>query len=584
MEISENADDSYDMFLSTFTSLYNQCFPLKSVLINKRSNRRPWMTPDLLKLCRKRLKMYRNYKKHPTEHLNRKYKRYRNFVTIKLRQAKSEYYQIKFNGVKNNIKATWRLINQILRKNGKISQISSISTSEKVITDDVEIANEFNEFFVNIGQKLLSQQSVEPMDTCTFDSYLNRPNIHSIFFNPIVPSEILDVVSNMKNNTSSGIDDISICVVKKVISIICRPLCQIFNISLSTGVVPKQMKIARVTPIHKQGKNDNVNNYRPISVLALFDKILERCVYNRLIAFVDKHSLLFKNQFGFRKGHSTSTAILEFINHIYNAIDKKEHTLAVFIDLSKAFDVIDHSILLYKLSYYGIRGLPLKWIASYLSEREQLTVVNGSKSQSRIVGCGVPQGSILGPLLFLLYINDLPYCTQSLNYLLFADDTSIFMSSNDIYSLFNSVNIQLKLVKLWMKANKLILNIDKTKCMLFTTSKKKHDNLALFYDNRKLELVQSTKFLGIFVDSKLSWNVHVNYVCNKMSKNIGVLSKLQFLPKNILKMLYDTLILPYLSYCSTVWGYTTRSNLKQNSHSPKKGSSHKDTFRLFSPK
>ena len=169
------------------------------------------------------------------------------------------------------------------------------------------------------------------MDTCTFDSYLNRPNIHSIFFNPIVPSEILDVVSNMKNNTSSGIDDISICVVKKVISIICRPLCQIFNISLSTGVVPKQMKIARVTPIHKQGKKDNVNNYRPISVLALFDKILERCVYNRLIAFVDKHSLLFKNQFGFRKGHSTSTAILEFINHIYNAIDKKRtHTCCVY--------------------------------------------------------------------------------------------------------------------------------------------------------------------------------------------------------------------------------------------------------------
>ena len=236
----------------------------------------------------------------------------------------------------------------------------------------------------------------------------------------------------MKNYSSSGIDDIDIKVVYyldiNVISLISNPLASIFNDCLFNVTFPTKMKIARVTPIHKNGKQNDVNNYRPISVLPIFSKILEKCIYKRIIDFLDKHNILIKHQFGFRRGHSTATAILDLIHKINQAIDNKEYALTIFIDLTKAFDVIDHLILLRKLQYYGIRGTPLKLLTSYLSDRKQQTFVDGVSSNFKEIKCGVPQGSILGPLLFLIYINDLTYSTQNdnLHYILFADDTSVF--------------------------------------------------------------------------------------------------------------------------------------------------------------
>ena len=226
----------------------------------------------------------------------------------------------------------------------------------------------------------------------------------------------------MKNDTSPGVDDVDIKVINYVICLICEPLSLIFNNCISTGIFPSKMKIARVTPIHKKGSRLDINNYRPISVLPIFSQILEKCIFNRLIDFIDKHKLLIKNQFGFRRGHTTATAILDIINKINHAIDNKEYALTIFIDLTKAFDVIDHFILKRKLYYYGIRGTPFKLLSSYLTNRQQLTKINGAESTIETITSGVLQGSILGPLLFLIFINDLPLSTQHLDYILFADE------------------------------------------------------------------------------------------------------------------------------------------------------------------
>ena len=498
-----NVDSKYNNFLRIFKVKYEKCFPLKTVCI-KNSNKTPWMTKELQKLCRKKSTLYKKYLKNKTVYED-KFKKFRNYVTLKIRQVKRKHYKSKFDKVKNNIKSTWKVIDSLINKNkNKNCNIETLDIEGRIIENKEEIVNVFNDFFVNIGLNL--QDSNEEVDTNFFKQYLKCQNNNSIFLNPVTKNEIIKIVENMKNDTSPGIDNIDIKVVKYVITLISEPISFIFNECLLDGSFPMNMKIARVTPIYKKGSKNDVNNYRPISVLRIFSKILEKCIYNRLIYFINRYNILLKNQYGFRQGHSTSTAILNLINNINKAIDNKEYAITVFIDLTKAFDVIDHSILLYKLNHYGIRGKPLQLLLSYLTDRKQLTSINGVQSQLKTIKCGVPQGSILGPLLFLIYINDLPHSTQDSSYILFADDTSVFCKGNDLQTLFNLVNLQLEKISNWMKVNKLILNVDKTNYIIFGTRNITNFNCDLYYRNDKINRVSSTKFLGVHLDEKLSWN------------------------------------------------------------------------------
>ena len=504
----------------------------------------------------------KKFLQNPTPYRKEKYSKFRNFVTIKLRQAKREYFNCKFFKVKNNIKSTWKLINKLINKEKKEDKkIESLEIENKKITNKQEIADCLNNFFVNIGMKL--QNSNENVKDHPYRNYLKTTNNSSVFFEPITINEILTIVDNLKSDTSAGIDDIDIKVVKHVISVITVPLACILNDCLTNGIFPKNMKIAKVTPIHKKGKQNDVNNYRPISVLPIFSKILEKCIYKRLIEFFDKNNILHKHQFGFRHRHSTATAILDLIHKINQAIDNKEYALTIFIDLTKAFDVIDHYLLLQKLHFYGIRGTPLKLLSSFLFGRKQMTVINGVQSDLKEIKCGVPQGSILGPLLFLIYINDLPNSTENLHYILFADDTSIFCKSSDPQTLYNHLNIQLLSISKWMKANKLILNIDKTNYMLFGTRTTIQPHFNLIYSNKIINRVSTTKFLGVHIDEKLSWNHHINNLCQILSRNVGILYKLQFLPQNVLKMLYHSFITAHVNYCSIIWGFTSKKNINR---------------------
>ena len=356
---------------------------------------------------------------------------------------------------------------------------------------------------------------------------------------PIAEDEILKIIYKFDKNKSAGHDGIGNLIVKGVAKEIVHPLTAIFNLSLSTGKVPDNLKIAKVIPIHKKDDKEIFSNYRPVSVLPCFSKILERLVFNRCTEFIENNKILNAKQFGFRVHHSTSMAIMQVVDKINDAVEKNETTIGVYLDLSKAFDTIDHDILLHKLDYYGFRGIVLDWFRDYLSKRTQYVSYNDSKSDLKTILCGVPQGSILGPLLFILYINDITNTSTLLDFLLFADDTTILYSSSDIVSKIPLVNRELTEVSNWFKANKLSVNATKTNYMImgtqYMTSMEDEgvSNVDIILDNTKLQRVDNTKFLGVTIDENLSWKNHIDGITKTISRNIGMINKLKFLSLNV---------------------------------------------------
>ena len=341
------------------------------------------------------------------------------------------------------------------------------------------------------------------------------------------------------------------------------PLSHICNLSFLEGVFPDSLKIANVIPLYKAEDPMCFNNYRPVSLLCILSKVFERLMYNRLIKFLDKFKILYEHQFGFRKGCSTHTALLALVDNLIQALDNGEYVLGVFLDFSKAFDTVDHSILLDKLYHYGVRGCAYHWFQSYLSNRSQRVTYDGVKSSLGFIKCGVPQGSILGPLLFLLYINDLSSVCKHTFPILFADDTNLFLSGKDGSSLSQKMTSELAQISDRLKANKLSLNIKKTHYMLFSGGKRPPTDLNIEIDNQKISPVFKTKLLGVVVDSKLSWKEHISYITGKIARGIGVVTKARkYLNKDSLLILYCSFIYPYLIYCNHVWGAAAKTHTR----------------------
>ena len=391
------------------------------------------------------------------------------------------------------------------------------------------------------------------------------------FLSPVDICEVIKVSKSLRSNASSGVDDISNKVVKRVINAIVLPLVHIFNLSFSSGKVPLKLKQSKVVPVFKNNDPAKFTNYRPISLLPCFSKILERLMYNRLYNFFIINKLLNNSQFGFRANHSCEHMLLQVQQKILDSFHCNKCIIGVFLDLSKAFDTMDHSILLCKLRQYGIRGIALEWFSDYLSNRTQYTHVNNTSSAICNVSIGVPQGSILGPLLFLVYINDLPKSSDLLSFYQFADDTSIFYSSNNLADTVSVLNMELTKVSDWLKANKLSLNIAKTKCIYFEKKRNKliknsasnnyhsnssvnNDNLNIYIDNNQVLQCSSTNFLGITIDKNLDWKEHISNILLKVNRNVGLISRMKYsvLKENLLT-LYYSLIVPYLNYCNIIW-------------------------------
>ena len=488
------------------------------------------------------------------------FKTFEKIVKDNIRAAKREYYFKTFTSQKNDMKKTWKTIDETLnRRKNKSKFPSEFIVNNRSIADQKEIADQFNIFFSNIGSTL--SDSIEIADsTLDFTDYLNNPTEHHFNFNTITESETLSIINKLKNKNSSGKDEISNKLLKSIKDEIAKPLTIIINQSLKTGVFPDALKIAKVKPLYKKGDNFCLNNYRPISLLPTISKIFERVMFTQLYSYLNANNLLSEQQYGFRSQHSTELACVKLVDYITTEMDniKKIKTpTAIFLDLSKAFDTLNFNILLNKLQYYGIDGISLSLIRSYLTDRFQYVQFENSESDLLEIKTGIPQGSILGPLFFSIMINDLVNSSNKFKFLMYADDTTIYFNLED-FPIENRevlINNELEKVNKWLKLNKLAVNVDKTKSMLFH-KRRPVTPIQFSMNNRIIDVVQYFNYLGIMLDADMSWKTHVAMVRNKLSRINGILHRLKYIyPQSILITLYKSLFVPHINYGSLLWGH-----------------------------
>ena len=386
----------------------------------------------------------------------------------------------------------------------------SLKINDSIESNPETLANHFNNFFTSIADNIRSNLTLSSKN---FKSFLKDKPQSSFFFNAITVDEVFNIILSLNKSKASGPYSIPDQILKLIPFEISKILANIFNSSFETGKFITALKNVKVVPVYKnKGSSLDVGNYRPISLLSNVDKIFEKIVYSRLIKYFDHKNIINKNQFGFRSKHSTNDALITITEQIRKNLDKSHFSCGTFIDLQKAFDTVDHKILLSKLDNYGIRGLSNQWFNNYLSGRKQFVSIMNHSSSSAVISHGVPQGSVLGPLLFLIYINDLPSSIKYSTTFLFADDTGILYSSPDLKDIEEKVNFDLRCLSTWLKANKIALNTTKTEVILFRDPRKSITSpIKLFLDNFELSFSSNVKYLGIFLDQLSLLNIKQNF-------------------------------------------------------------------------
>ena len=409
---------------------------------------------------------------------------------------------------------------------------------------------------MTVGERIQDSIISNNIDSMMF---MRGSTPNSFFFSNIDAQDVERIIKCFKNK-KCGLYSLPIVVLKEVADVVSPIVAKLINKCTIAGYFPRCLKVARVTPIYKNDDHSDVNNYRPISVLPTFSKIFEKVIYAQIYAFIEKYNILSKFQYGFRSKKSTVQAITNHLAYVYESLEQNNTVISIFLDFRKAFDCVDHSVLLSKLHYYGIRGIMHDWFRSYLSDREQFTVVGAAESSRRKLLCGVPQGTNLGPLLFLLFINDLPNCSELFRFTLFADDSTLTVKfSKHEFNITSTINRELINVNNWLISNKIAINPDKTKYIAFNYRNKPVIDLIRI-GNIKIKETNDIKFLGIYLDSNLKFKRHVKYISSKIAKSIGVLNKLKyFLPPVTMRTLYLTFVQPFLLYAIQNW-FSTYSN------------------------
>lgn len=480
-------------------------------------------------------------------------------VTKLVREARSQYFQGKLETDERNPKVTWSVINSVLGRTSDSSSVGRLTVGQETVTDPALIAAAFNDYFSNIGAKLASE-----FDSARdFMQHMSVFNNYEFKFDPVTVEYMISLVSSMKSS-GAGYDEIPMNIFKDNLQTLAPIITFICNSSLTSGVFPARLAKAKVTCVYKSGDPTLVSNYRPISVLPAFSKILEKVVYIQLNNYFVQNNLFSSSQFGFRGNLSTETAVHEIADILYSDFDSGRFGLGVFLDLSKAFDSLDRSILLEKLRCYGLNDSALRWFVSYFCARKQYTVIDKVSSDTLPVFYGIPQGSILGPLLFIIFVNDIVKVSSVVRFILYADDTSVLLSSSNLEQLFRSMNTELVSISRWFTNNKLTINTNKSHYVIFHRKQRPVPEISssILVDGKVVERTFQVKFLGVQLDEHLDWRKHTGHIIRKLAKYVPILYRIRNnLTEKSLKLIYNSLIYPNLIYCNSVWGACASGSL-----------------------
>lgn len=563
---NDNVNESYDIFLLKYTNLIEECSITTNQISSSRNKKlKPWMNQNLINAIRYRDKLLSKSKHSHSIDFKKYVKDYANSVKTMIRNTKNTYFKNKVEEAGKNIRKVWTTINDITNKSQKkdqdikVIEINGQEIKTELKEDSLKIANHFNTKFLN-NAKILQKKITPPQNSHEIlESVIYNRNTMSLF--PISEVDIEKAINNLKNKNSTGTDSIKTETLKNTKDLIKTPLCHIANIMFKHGEFPDKLKKAIVIPIFKGGNRKDPDHYRAVSILSNVSKIFERLIYEKILSFSDKYKLIENNQYGFKKNSSTNDAIGKLIHSINSAKDKKLLSLCLFLDLSKAFDTIPHELLLKKLNKMGIRGLAEKLIRSYLSNRSQITKVNDSLSDEGKLDVGLPQGTILSPVLFNLYVNDLLRLKLSGEIAAFADDTRLLCSEKNRSVLYKNANEDFESIKNWLAANLLTLNTDKTVFLEFNPKTCENDTA---HGITGIKRVEETKFLGVIIDDKLKWDRHVSQITTKLRKTIYKFVQLrQCVNEEVLKTVYYALVQSHLTYGIIAWGGAFQNTLEK---------------------
>lgn len=563
-EANSNPNENVEILQNCIKSAIDSNVTKKTVKFHKHKHgRSEWITPGIVRSIKFRDRLYLKWKRsqlgtieHETYKTN--LKTFNKILKKTIKNAKILYYERTFFNCQKDVKNTWKHINSILNRNRNppSSLPDKLNYNGGELKKKQDIINSFNDHFSKVGKKVADSLNASP--NLSFEKYLSRNITHSFDFQPVTEETVKNCINELAPKNSAAEDGISSKILKCIVDEISHPLATIINQCFITGTFPDCLKTARVKPLFKKGSHSDPGNYRPISILPSLSKVFEKVLLKQLTAYFTQNSILFPSQYGFRKGHSTDHAVLEFVDHIYSRMDSGDTPLSIFVDLTKAFDCLDHEILFKKLEFYGVRGSSLALLRSYLTNRKQFTECENLRSNLNSITTGVPQGSNLGPFLFLVYINDLEKCSDAFKIITYADDSTLISSLNSEKDE-KFINTELLKVQEWLLSNKLSLNVSKTKFMIFRPRQKQIEIPSIKIDDQILECVDQFTYLGITLDKHLSWKLHVQKVGQKISKVNCVLAKLKkTLPAYILKVIYNSLVACHLNYGILLWGKVTQ--------------------------